>query len=184
MTALLAILVRALAALNGAVSVSARNIAAVLVAVMVTIVLVQIGLRAAVGETLPWAEEVTRILLVWSGFLVAPFAHRTAANVSIDMFAQALPDALRRALGLAIQLLVLVICVMFLRESLAFVTRGMKIDAATLPIKMGYAYLAAPIGFAALALVSVELVLRGVLSWVDRTQDWTLRPAQAVTAPE
>lgn len=184
MTAVLAPLALALAAFNGAVSVAARNLAAVLVAVMVTIVLVQIGLRATVGETLPWAEETTRICLVWSGFLVAPFAHRTAANVSIDLFAKALPDGLRHALGLAIQLLALLICVLFLRESVAFVARGMTIDAATLPIKMGFAYLAAPIGFAALALVSVELALRAVLGWIDRSRDWALHPAQPVTAPE
>lgn len=184
MTTVLAFFTRALAALNGAVWVAARNLAAVLVAVMVTIVLVQIGLRAGVGATLSWAEETTRILLVWSGFLVAPYAHRTGANVAIDLFAQTLPDALRRGLGLSIQLLALAISLLFLRESLAFVARGMTIDAATLPIKMGFAYLAAPLGFAGLALVSLELALRSVLAWIDRGRDWAVPAAAAVTAPE
>lgn len=184
MTAPLRLLVQVLAAFNGAATILARNLAAILIAAMVSIVLAQIAIRTFAGQSIPWAEEATRIMLVWSGFLVAPYAHRAGANVAIDLFRTALPRPLQRALTFALHALVIWIACMFLWQCLAFVQRGMTIDAATLPIKIGYAYLAAPIGFAGLVLVSFELVLREALQALDPDRDWTLPPPALLQQPE
>jgi TRAP-type C4-dicarboxylate transport system permease small subunit len=184
MTVPLRLLVQALAAFNGAMTALARNLAAVLIAAMVSIVLAQIGIRAFAGQSIPWAEEATRIMLVWSGFLIAPYAHRSGANVAIDLFREALPARLQRALAFALHALVIWIAAMFLVQCLAFVQRGMTIDAATLPIKIGYAYLAAPIGFAGLVLVGLELVLREALQMFDPDRDWLLPPPAIVIEQE
>lgn len=184
MTRTLRPLATALTTLNVGLTLTGRNLAAVLVAAMALIVLAQIGLRAVFGSTLSWAEETTRIMLVWSGFLIAPYAHRIGANIAIDMFVAALPSVVQRSLAFTIQGLVILICAIFLGQSIGFVERGMAINASTLPIKIGFAYLAAPIGFAGLILVSVELVVREILKIVDAEGDWAIKPDQIVVPPE
>lgn len=184
MAALADALIAALSGVNAPLSRWARNLAAVLLAAMFAIVVVQIGLRAVFGQSIPWAEESARIMLVWTAFLIAPWAHRMGANVAILMFQHALPRTLRFLLALTINLLAIWICVMLLGAAIEFVARGMQINAATLPFKMGWAYAIAPAALIALILVGIELSLRTLMGLVRPDADYHVPGAEALTAPE
>lgn len=183
MAVLLKPLIDALAALNRPVGAAGVALAALLLSVMATLVLAQIFSRAAFGQSFSWIEEACRAMLVWSAFLIAPFALRTSANASIDVFRDALPAVFARGLALVIQLLIAWITAVFFRESLAFVARGMELEASTLPIRVGYFYLIAPIGLGLLFLVALELALRSALMLVRPDEDHTV-PRAPLVAPE
>ena len=153
-----------LARLNEWISIAARNFAGGLLMAMTAIVLLQIVYRYVLNDSLIWTEEVSKTMMVWAAFLVAPWAYRNSANVRIEMFSDELPPRLGRFLQLVLNLLVIWIVFVFLGESFGMVERGFSIRAASLPIQVGWFFFVVPFAFAAMLLVGVELLLRDLLS--------------------
>jgi TRAP-type C4-dicarboxylate transport system permease small subunit len=156
-----------LAAINAPVARWGRDAAAALLALMVALALAQILSRALFSHTLDWAEELARMMLVWSVFLVAPFAYRAGAYVSISAFAEALPRGLLVAVAVLVNLLVIWICGVLLVESQGLVRRGLTIVASSMPFRMAFVYAIVPASLGAMMLVGTEHVLRLVLAWGD-----------------
>jgi TRAP-type C4-dicarboxylate transport system permease small subunit len=154
----------ALTRVNEWISLSARNLAGGLLMAMTAIVLLQIVYRYLLNDSLIWTEEVSKTMMVWAAFLVAPWAYRNGANVRIEMFSDELPQLLRRMLQLALNLLIVWIVFVFLVESFGMVERGFSIRAASLPIRVGWFFFIVPASFAAMLLVGIELLLRDLLS--------------------
>jgi TRAP-type transport system small permease protein len=152
--------IRLLAAVNDPVARIGRNLSAALLALMVAVALAQILSRALFSYTLDWAEELARMALVWSVFLVAPFAYRAGAHVAIVAFAEALPRTLLLVLALLANLLIVWICGVFFLESFGLVRRGLTIVASSLPVAMAFIYVVVPVSLAALMLVGLEHALR------------------------
>ena len=100
-----------LARLNEWLCNAARNIAGLLLVAMVVIVILQIVFRYVLNDSLSWTEEVSKTMMVWTAFLVAPWAYRVGANVRIEIFVDEFPDAMRRLMAIALNLLVLWIVV-------------------------------------------------------------------------
>ncbi len=157
----------ALGVVNEAVGVFARNVAGALLGAMVLIVMAQVVFRYGFNNSLAWTEELSKALMVWTAFLVAPWAYRHGQNVAIETVSEALPAWLQRTLNLIITLLVLWICAVFFGHSLGFVARGMQSEAASLPVATGVFYLIVPPAFAALFVVGCEHALRAVAAFAD-----------------
>jgi TRAP-type C4-dicarboxylate transport system permease small subunit len=150
----------ALAAVNAPLARVGRDLAAALIGAMVALALAQILSRALFSYTLDWAEELARVALVWSVLLVAPYAYRSGAHVSIASLAGALPPRLLIAVSALLNLLIAWICLEMLRESLPFVARGLTLTASALGIQVAWIYAIVPVSFACLLSVALELVLR------------------------
>lgn len=154
--------------INAAVARVGCNLAAVLLAVMVTIVLAQVFYRYILNDAFGWSEEIAKVMMVWVTFLVSPWAYRYGAFVSVDMFIEPFGERFRLWLGLAINLLVLWALYVFFIESLDFWNRGRATLAATLPIELAWFYSIVPIAFTGLMLVGIETNLRHILTLMDR----------------
>ena len=162
---------RSLGRFNEAVGVAGRNLAGGLLAIMTLVILIQVVSRYVFNSSIAWSEELSKSLMVWTAFLVAPWAFRHGANVSIDIFAEALPFRVRAALALAITALTLWILSVFFIESLSFVARGMQSRSATLPVPTGVFYLIAPAGLGAMILVGVERLLNEIAEFLSGAAD-------------
>jgi len=156
-----------LAPINKTVGTAGVKIAAVFLAVMVVVVLAQILFRYILNDSLAWAEELAKAMMVWMAFLVAPLAMRSGANVSIEMLAEALPVRLRIFLQLIIGAAVIWVLSLFLIESVGLWQRGLTVSAASLPVKMAFFYSIVPVGFIALQLVAIELFFRDIMAFID-----------------
>ena len=167
----------ALGKINEWICLATRNTAGLLLMVMTVIVLTQIVFRYVLNDSLIWTEEVSKTMMVWAAFLVAPWAYRYSANVSIEMFANELPEVLRKLLALFLNVLVVWIIVVFWRESFGMVERGFTIRTASLPIQVGWFFLVVPFAFAATLLVGIELLIRDVLSLVFPERDFAIAEA-------
>lgn len=156
-----------LAPINRSVGMAGVKIAAVFLAIMVVVVLAQVLFRYILNDSLAWAEELAKAMMVWMAFLVAPLAMRSGANVSIEMLADALPIRLRIFLQLIIGAAVIWVLSLFLIESIGLWQRGLTVSAASLPVKMAFFYSIVPVGFIALQLVAIELFLRDMMTFID-----------------
>src|SRR5215207_5391670 len=78
-----------------------------LVGAIVVITLASVWWRYVLNAPLAWPEQVSRILFVWITFVGAAVLYRERLHVAIDMFMAPLPRAARRAVGWAIELLIL-----------------------------------------------------------------------------
>lgn len=144
---------------NYAVASVAKNLAGGLLALMLGMILAQVFFRYVLNDSLAWTEELAKFAMVWVACLVAPWAYREQLNVSIQMFADALPAILRRITELMITLLVIVICGIFFLQSLEFWQTGLSINASSVPVKLAYFYSCAPFAFGSICLVGLEKLI-------------------------
>jgi TRAP-type C4-dicarboxylate transport system permease small subunit len=163
MLALLSRTAGILGRVNGPLSVAGRNVAGILLAVMLALALAQILSRGVFHYSLDWAEELARVALVWSVLLVGPYAYRRGAHVAIVSFAEALPPRLLASCSIVLNLLIVWIVTVLFVESFAFWRRGLDISAATMDLPMAWIYAIVPVTFAMLILVGLELVVRLLL---------------------
>ena len=171
---------RMLSAINEWVGITARNSAGMLLIAMTAIILVQIVFRYVLNDSLIWTEEVSKTLMVWGAFLIAPWAYRNGANVSIQMFTDELPLTLQRLLHLALNLLVIWIIVVFWSESFGMIDRGFSIKAASLPVQVGWFFIVVPFAFGAMLLVGVELLIRDMLALLHPKEEFEIAGADEI----
>jgi TRAP-type C4-dicarboxylate transport system permease small subunit len=150
---------RPLALFNYWLSKLAMYIAGGLLAAMVLMILAQVFFRYGLNDSLAWTEELAKFLMVWVACLVAPWVYREDLNVSIQMFAEALPVKLQQLSELIITLLVIAICAIFFVESLDFWQGGLSIYASSMPVKLAYFYSCTPFAFASVCLVGIEKLI-------------------------
>lgn len=141
-----------------------RNAAVVVVfsAMIVTFLLAFVSRYIPAIGSFNWAEELTRFLHVWLVFLALGWVVRHGGHIAMDMLVQIAPPPLRA-------LMLVIADVAFVGLMLVFVIYGARMvgfnwdqEAPTLrmvavdwlmgwPIRMGWPYLAIPVG-AALAI--------------------------------
>jgi TRAP-type C4-dicarboxylate transport system permease small subunit len=158
-----------LSAINHAISSVGKNIAAALLAAMLIMILAQVIFRYVLNDSLTWTEELAKFSMVWVACLVAPWAYRHHLNVSIELFADALPPILRQISELIISLLIIAISWIFLMESIAFWQGGWSITSSSMPIKLAYFYSCIPFAFGGIALVGLEKLLLQIAGMAGST---------------
>lgn len=79
-----------------ATAVAALDVAAAwtivgLVTVMVAVVSAQVFMRYALNSSIGWADEISRLMFVWSIFLAIPLGIKLGAHIGIEMVTARLP---------------------------------------------------------------------------------------------
>lgn len=121
-------------------------------AAMAVIVGWNVGLRYLTNQSLPWADEVARYLMIWTTFLGAGLALRQGAHVAITNLPDALPPRGRIALrALVVGLMMAFFCFM-IWIGMDYMGRSQFQKSAALRMPMKWVYAAMPAGFALLAL--------------------------------
>lgn len=178
MTALLAIC-NGLGLINGALLALGRWIGAVCLGLMVVAILMQVFYRYVLNNALPWPEEASRFLMLWSTGLMAPTAFRRGGFVAIDMVIRMLPRAV--ATGLSVFLMAVTILVLWIALGIGwsevtglggrFETDSLRvplsIDLSTwMKVPKSWMMASLLVGVALLLLVAVELALRNLYALI------------------
>lgn len=119
----------------------------VLCVAMAVILMLQVIMRRIVGSSLSWAEEVTRYMFVWSGFLSISLTIRNQTAMRLTLFVEAMPRLIRHIVTIGVY----VIMVLFFgyMTVIAFLQLGsMNQTSAALEIPMVTMYIAPMLGFA------------------------------------
>ncbi|WP_078594810.1 TRAP transporter small permease [Evansella clarkii] len=124
---------------------SVENITAVMLAVMVILIFLQIVSREVVGSSFAWTEEVARFLMIWVTFLGASFAFQHGAHIGIEFFKMKLPVMFRKIFNILAFLSSTVFFMYMIVQGSLLVDRAMTQTSTALNLPMGYAYLVIPI---------------------------------------
>ncbi len=178
MTALLAIC-NGLGLINGALLAVGRWIGAVCLGLMVVVILTQVFFRYVVQNALPWPEEASRFLMLWSTGLMAPTAFRRGGFVAIDMVVRLLPRMV--ATGLSVILMSVTILVLWIALGIGWsevtgIGGRFETDSLRVPVSLdwsvwmkvpkGWMMASMLVGVALLLLVAIELALRNLYALI------------------
>jgi len=123
---------------------------------MTGIIFTNVSLRYLTNESIPWADEVARYLMIWMTFLGAGLVLRQGGHVAITNLQDALPGVAQRVMRGAIVVLLMGFFAYMIWVGQDYMSRmGRQLTPAT-RISFWYVYLAIPVGF---ALLMVHLAL-------------------------
>ena len=136
-----------------------RWVLILLMGAMSIIVFTSVGSRYITGDSIPWAEEVARHMMIWLTFLGCGLVLRSGGHIAIDNLQDAVsPRAGRWIRGLIVGLIATFFLVL-IYAGYFYVKRTMFQLTAATQIPFGYIYLAMPVG-CVLTLVHLALVAR------------------------
>lgn len=134
-----------------------------LLVAMACIVFANVVLRYTTGDSIVWAEEVARHLMIWVTFLGAGLVLRFGGHVAIDNLHQAVSTRSARWLRTVVAVGIGVFCLVMAYFSVLYVwaTRFQTTAATDIPIS--FIYLAMPMGFL-LMFVHLLFIVRGYIA--------------------
>ena len=169
---------------NGTLGLYTRNFAACLVAIMTAAVLAGVFFRYVLNNSLAWTEDSSILMMIWVAFLIAPYAYREGAHVGIELVVSSFPKPIFRLIRIITHLLIIWLLVRFMQEAIIYVSRGFTMRANTIPIPIAYFRLIVPVSIGMMILVGIELILRDVLSLMDRDRDYDIDDGPTAVPPE
>ena len=161
-----------------------RRLGAVALALMVVVILTQVFCRYVLNNALAWPDEAARFLMLWMVAFMAPSAMRWGGFVAIDT----LPNALGRVPGLVLNLVLLTFSLLVLIVAMQHGQAhtfgfGGKFDSSSLwvplewfggesfKIKLRYMYGSLLFCVTMLAIITIELLLRTLLTLISPDSD-------------
>ncbi len=133
-----------------------RAIVFLMMAVMTSLVFVNVVTRYVFNFSIIWAEEVSQYLMIWIAYLGAGLALREGRHVAVEMLHDRLPAPLSRSVRMAVGGLVLAFLGAVTILGFQFVLFVWSQETPVLNISLGIPSLAIPIGS---LLFAVHLVL-------------------------
>ena len=127
--------------------------------VMSLIIFTNVGLRYLTNESIPWAEEVARHLMIWLTFMGCGPVLRYGGHIAIENLQDALPAAGARALRWLIVLLMLGLFGFFMYFGWEYMDRTQYQLTPATQISFAFIYAALPLGMA-LSVVHCLLIMR------------------------
>lgn len=167
-------IVNGLSALNKTVLWGGRQIAWVMLALMVVAIMMQVFFRYVLNDALPWPEEAARALMIWMMALISPSAYRWGGFVSITMISEALPKTLRDLLAIGLFLLAGVVLYVLLGQAINHFNSGFMFKSSSLKVPLAWIYLAMTVCFGLLMSVNLELLLRSIGRLVGNPDDFPI----------
>lgn len=196
MTALLG-LSRLLATVNAFVLAIGRYISVGLMGLMVLFILIQVFYRYILNNALPWPDEAARFMMLWLTGLVAPTAYRRGGFVAIDMLVLMMPKRVAAVLSMFLLFLAIIVLVTAVQIGWSEVTGfGGKFKTAALwiPTNIGFTdWFRVPrswmmasllVGVFLMAVITVELILRQLITMLGGGDDLPIIPDSAAAGAE
>jgi len=132
-----------------------------LVAVMVAVVSAQVFMRYALNSSIGWADEVSRLMFVWSIFLAIPLGIKLGAHIGIEMLTARLPAAAQDALARAVALVAAALMALIAYEAAVITWDQWDEQMASVSASAALFILALAIGCGHSALHLLWIVLAG-----------------------
>jgi len=127
--------------------------------VMSVIIFTNVGLRYLTNESIQWAEEVARHLMIWLTFIGCGPVLRYGGHIAIENLQDAVPQAWARTLRLLIVVLMMGLFGFFIYFGWDYMDRTQYQLTPATQISFAFIYLALPLGMA-MSLVHCVLIMR------------------------
>lgn len=127
-----------LAQITGAIS-------ATLLFAMFGVVILGVVFRYVIQSPLQWTEELSRFLMLWTGFMALNVAMFHRQHLAIDTLVAQLPERVSRILGYICDILIAYFLVVLIDKGYSMTTRTMM-QASSMNFSMFWIYMAVPLG--------------------------------------
>lgn len=125
---------------------------------MSTIIIYQVFSRFVLKQSLPWSEELTRYIMVWTVFIGAALALRKGALIGVEAIAEAVSFKVKKYLKIVVSIVSIGFFIFLIVVGL-YIVQGVSVQTSpALHIPMSWAYAAIPVG-ALFMLLNTILVL-------------------------
>lgn len=126
-------------------------------AAMVISLILQVVFRYVLQISVAWTEELARFLCIWTVFLGAAPAFYEDDHITVDALVSKMSNEKYKKIVLYIALTFMYIFIASaIYGGFKLYSLGMRDWATTMPIRMGYVYLALPVG--AVMMVVLKLI--------------------------
>lgn len=156
-----------------------RAVLVALMAAMALLVFANVVARYVFNRSFVWAEELSRYMMVWVGFLGAGLVLRVGAHIAVEVFQDLLPRRAAQVLRAGVVLVLAAALLAMLWLGILYVQFAWGQETPVLNWNFGLVYVAMPVGA---LLMLVYLALIAVPYVRDRAfrQDAALSPEEAV----
>lgn len=162
---------RALVAVNSGVLIA-------LMAAMALLVIANVIARYVFNHSFVWAEELSRYMMIWVGFLGSGLVLRIGAHLAVDVFQDLLPRRAAQAMRVVVVAVLAGAFVAMLWLGAQYVDFAWGQETPVLNWNFGLVYLAIPIG-AVLMLVYLGFIAAGYVRDRQFRSDGALSPEEA-----
>ncbi|MFZ5776229.1 MAG: TRAP transporter small permease [Thermodesulfobacteriota bacterium] len=140
-----------------------------LVLTIILLACVQIGLRSLFASGLSWADPLLRHLVLWAGLLGAVAATRTGKHIAMDLVSHFLPRPLNRRLGVLMDLVAALVCLVLSWTAIRFVREVAAYDSGQTIVGLAswQLHLIFPIAFALVTLRFLERACHGLVALLN-----------------
>lgn len=138
----------------------AEAVLAVLMAVMVVAIFLQVVMRYVFNQPLAWSEELARFAMIWVTFAGAFVAFKRKRHISVDSLVSLLKPGARRVLRFVVDLMVLLFAVVMLWYGYEAMTVTFGQEAPGLGIPMWTVYVSVPLGGLLVLIYALVRVLQ------------------------
>jgi TRAP-type C4-dicarboxylate transport system permease small subunit len=133
-----------------------------ILAAMSLIIFTNVVLRYATNQSIEWAEEVARHMMIWLTFIGCGPVLRYGGHIAIDNLQDSLPPRAAQALRVLIVLLVTAFCVFCIWFGLQYMDRTQYQITPATQISFAWVYLALPLGMG-MTLIHWLLIVRSYI---------------------
>ena len=133
-----------------------------LLGAMSVIIFTNVALRYLTDQSIEWAEEVARHMMIWLTFLGAGPVLRYGGHIAVDNLQDSVPPRVAVALRVLIALLMTGFFVFMVWWGILYMQRAQFQTTAATQISFAWIYAAMPVG-GVLLLMHWLLILRGYL---------------------
>lgn len=115
-------------------------------AVLVSIVVAQVGCRYILGFSLYWADEITKTLMIWTAFLMAGVAYTQGELPAMRMLLEMAPTWFVRVIDAVMSLLIILGLVILAKYGFEFAWRTRHQSMVAVNVSLFWPHLSIPIG--------------------------------------
>ena len=134
-----------------------------ILAAMSVIIFTNVVLRYSTSQSIEWAEEVARHMMIWLTFIGCGPVLRYGGHIAIDNLQDTLPTRLSQVLRVLIALLITGFCVFSIWFGLEYMDRTQFQSTPATQISFAWIYMALPLGMA-MTLIHWLLIMRGYIA--------------------
>jgi len=151
----------------GKLESAVRWIVLVLLIIMVVDIITAVFFRYVLQNSIFWAEELSRYLMIWAGMLGAGLAMKDDAHIGIDFVVRALPNSIQFIAKVIAKLVVEIFLIVVFIESIDYLKTLSIQRSAALEIPMALPYLSVTAG---MVFMAIENILGIILLFNDENQ--------------
>lgn len=155
-------MVRFLGSLSSFLVKISTAVAQVLLLVMTLIIVALVFSRYFLSFSFPWAEEVTRYLMVYMSLLGAAVVVRMDEHIRVNFFFNLLSKKMARIVNLIFQLGIIFFLIILIKEGFAISLSQRIAMSPSLGIPLFWAYLAIPCTAILMLIFAVNNLLDGL----------------------